>query len=68
MKIDKRRHNSYFLKKYDTKMIDHINRVTYKLLDYDLTIIIINKLNREAKPILRKSTMNQSEVCYLYFF
>ena len=36
----------------------------YRLLDLDPTYIIINKLHREAKPILKKSNLNQNLVTY----
>ena len=45
-------------------MIEHINKVNYKLLDLDPTNIIINKLNKEAKPILKKSNLNQNLVTF----
>ena len=47
-------------------MIEHINKVNYKLLDLDPTNIIINKLNKEAKPILKKSNLNQNLVTYAF--
>ena len=43
-------------------MIEHINKVNYKLLDLDPTNIIINKLHKEAKPNLKKSHLNQNLV------
>ena len=47
-------------------MIEHINKVNYKLLDLDPTNIIINKLHKEAKPILKKSNFNQNLVTYAF--
>ena len=47
-------------------MIEHINKVNYKLLDLDPTNIIINKLHKEAKPILKKSNLNQNLVTYAF--
>ena len=47
-------------------MIEHINKVNYKLLDLDLTNIIINKLHKNAKPILKKSTLNQNLVTHVF--
>ena len=47
-------------------MIEHINKVNCKLLDLDPTNIIINKLHKEAKPILKKSNLNQNLVKYAF--
>ena len=47
-------------------MIDHFNRVNNTLLDLDTINIIINKLNREAKPILKKINLHQNLMtCFL---